>query len=533
MTHYYYLFLLLLFTVLEVISVLQPTCDPVDTVYEGSCESFAGTPDLCIPHLSNHSIFVPQGYTQISIFVKKYEFFIPFISWIDDLSKDPDEYAAEIDCLRQLSLWGCTLVFPPCKNDTETGYGFPMPVCKKSCENLLDICERALANQEKLRNSIICEDCPEEQETTVLTNGTYGFKEQESDCYDMSGQISCYYPLSDEGREVYIGCGMVCPYPNWSEDEWDTIKGLTLGLSIISCLATSTLLITFFISPQKRKFPNNLPAFLILSSFGLSFSYLLEAMIGFEDVWCKEERVCTFQGVLVMFFLLSISTWWFSICCNIFLSTIIEIPQKAEYEKFYHLYSWGVPFLFSIIFLSLDLIVYSFGENTCDIIAPVSTETPWERILGYYIPIGFHLVCGTLMISSVFIKMFQISSDFKTLKKLLSNQIRILLFLFLFMIIQGFFFGYHLDRTLQTEDVFTSNLIYLNCIQTSKDPNTCKDASTFNYGAFILSIFASAGQGIVFFGLFGSSLSSFKSFKDKVLSTVSKGTKSQSHENTL
>ncbi len=121
--------------------------------------------------------------------------------------------------------------------------------------------------------------------------------------------------------------------------------------SVLSLLGSASVVFSYLFVGRFKSKTNRLVFFLSLSNF-------LGALHLFFGTWAldviQSQDFCTYQGYAIQYFLLSSFFWTACLALQSLISVIQRKPAHSQFEKFYHLISWGIPAL-----LTAGLVFYA------------------------------------------------------------------------------------------------------------------------------------------------------------------------------
>mmetsp|Transcript_31114 Transcript_31114/g.40056 ORF Transcript_31114/g.40056 Transcript_31114/m.40056 type:complete len:328 (+) Transcript_31114:108-1091(+) len=126
------------------------------------------------------------------------------------------------------------------------------------------------------------------------------------------------------------------------DDHNKIINDMTIGLSAVSLIGSSAIILSFLLFPKLRTFALQLVVWLSVSDFGGNITDLLGNP-------ANGSALCYAQGWLKQFFRCAEVTWTTVISYTLY-QTIMHQERSTDRQMWpLHLYAWGVPFLFSVI----------------------------------------------------------------------------------------------------------------------------------------------------------------------------------------
>ncbi|KAL6051328.1 hypothetical protein QOT17_019263 [Balamuthia mandrillaris] len=191
-------------------------------------------------------------------------------------------------------------------------------------------------------------------------------------------EFTCPEGLHREGSF----CAFDCPQPLVSDEEYHSLTLVITIFGWISFISLLWLIISYLITPSKRRYPAVLPIFFFGALLGRSFAFCLGSMVGHEEVWCSDDSTpndwgdpwCTIQGIFFVFFTLAGAGWWFIISLQLFFSVVVGnnlrksrqvefLGRKWEVSWFvgFHLCCWVLPLIPLIIALAAQRL--GFGND--------------------------------------------------------------------------------------------------------------------------------------------------------------------------
>jgi len=355
-------------------------------------------------------------------------------------------------------------------------------------------------------------------------------------CVGLDGQIpadahitiECAGSLKKDGKY----CGMGCPLALISDPDYAKLK-ITISvcswISFFCCLVLGVL----WMSPFKRKYPNNLPLFFIIcvgiSSFALTFG----SFLGYEKILCHDDvepndfgdAACTIQGILWVYFTLSGVMWWLVLAFNMVITLVSSAKAfMLKYGVYIYQVVWLVPLVPLIIGLANERIGYG-GDLWCTVHltdTTVNFELQADGVHAvvdknvFYWKVGLVMVPIILCIAlgmalTVVLVIFLIVRKELTLKYLF-DQWRLAFFVFFYVWLYIFLFIFwgvlrsNIDaQTEAYEDYlkcnFLSGTVYFEELFNGK----CEVSEEVSFPLWFIACFILSTQGILIFLIFGTS----------------------------
>jgi len=131
-----------------------------------------------------------------------------------------------------------------------------------------------------------------------------------------------------------------------------TISTVGLISCCMSTIGSSMVIIAFILFPSLRTFRGRLVFFLCVANFIWMLSLIIGLSSFFKGSVNETLEInlpfCEFLGFLVQWFEIIDGFWVCSIAVYLYLS-IVKRKNLKEYEWLFHVLSWGVPFILSLI----------------------------------------------------------------------------------------------------------------------------------------------------------------------------------------
>jgi len=249
------------------------------------------------------------------------------------------------------------------------------------------------------------------------------------------GAINVTCPLNEFGAiQPYCNAYDFEEEPEYKRHLSDFISWFTLALLWISIGGSLATLLTFTVHTDIRTYPIRLIMYLCVCIIMGDFFFLMGFELGFQ----KNDAVCYLTGMTIHGFFLGNFCWTLCIAFNFYQMIVRRNREFESLEKFYHLFSWGLPifcvewvggweyyglqgggvcyvtdpyFLFAFFFLpgliilALNIILFFFvAREIHDTLASVPAGTKHEKrkecrvYISICISIGLSWVFGFIMI---------------------------------------------------------------------------------------------------------------------------------------
>jgi len=315
-------------------------------------------------------------------------------------------------------------------------------------------------------------------------------------------------------------CSMGCPLALLSSGHYATLKVAISTFSWISFFCCLVLVI-LWLSPFKRKFPNNMPLWFILCVGMSSFALTFGSFVGYEKMLCKDDSepndfggpACTVQGILWVYFTLAGVAWYLALAINMLVSLLF--PKNKFFQKYgpyvYHV-AWLVPLVPLIIGLANERIGYG-GDLWCTVhltdptvvmkVSPIGVRAESDKNVFFWklgllmVPISVFVFCGILVIATVFLILIT-KGEFTG--KFLLSQWRLGLFLGFYLWIYIFLFIFWSVLRSNIDDQLYAYEDYLYCFYYEN----CSLDRTVSFGLWLTACLIVSSQGILVFIIFGT-----------------------------
>eukprot|EP01087_Luapelamoeba_hula_P022545 TRINITY_DN810_c0_g1_i1.p1 TRINITY_DN810_c0_g1~~TRINITY_DN810_c0_g1_i1.p1 ORF type:complete len:572 (+),score=91.04 TRINITY_DN810_c0_g1_i1:132-1847(+) len=149
---------------------------------------------------------------------------------------------------------------------------------------------------------------------------------------------------NDPNDHPMLGCVTVEDNNSGDGDDGVYIYGQILSWTVLVLLCLSILgalctLFTFTLFPKIRTYPIKLIMYLCVCIV-IGFLFFI---LAFEDPFLDDQGLCFVTGITVHMFFLANFCWTFCIALNFYLMIVRRNREPKALEKYYHLFSWGVP----------------------------------------------------------------------------------------------------------------------------------------------------------------------------------------------
>ncbi|KAL6056025.1 Frizzled-4 [Balamuthia mandrillaris] len=443
------------------------------------------------------------------------------VSWdflvnrISSLSSLGNVFSMPDECKELATLAGCITHFRPCvlHPETETAITWPVRPCRSFCLDYLQACRSFLEEMEIDSSlSIFTPEGFEPYNTTCnevdiwASNTSFFSATANYTTTSPFGEftLSCAKPLGkgafsltceDPLISIEGGCGFDCPLPSLSEEQYHSVKLVQAVFAWLSVVATTVMVLTLFLSNKLRVFPANLVIMVAISANIEAGALCLATMIGEEEMWCGDETIsisitisnggygriddalsleaksplCTFQGFLLLFGILAATFWWFLVALNmVFQLWVLEnVAEKWKHlytnklKWLFHIVAWGLATLFAVVPAAANKIAFSSAGTFCFVTTENDTQVFFW--LFWVVPVCFTLAAGTICFVCCIAKIARVTIKTKRWELLTSN-LRVGLFVLVFLITYTFIFAYSVHVETSRSVVEDGYEDYFSCI---------------------------------------------------------------------
>ncbi|XP_073256592.1 cyclic AMP receptor-like protein A isoform X2 [Porites lutea] len=171
------------------------------------------------------------------------------------------------------------------------------------------------------------------------------------------------------------------------------ISGVKLTVASFSLIASLFIVFVIWLFKKYKYFVQRLILFLSLAACLDSIGFLL------TGVPPDDSSLCDFQAWLLSFTGFSVLLWVCCITFNLYWN-VIKMMKTDQFEKYYHLVSWGIPFVVACLPLINDH--YGPAGAWCWISKESDNSVAW-RFATYYIPVYLCIIGLFVVYSYIFI----------------------------------------------------------------------------------------------------------------------------------
>lgn len=165
-------------------------------------------------------------------------------------------------------------------------------------------------------------------------------------------------------------------------------------MSVFSLLGSIFIISTFSAFPIFRKPINRLVFFASIGNIACNVATLISTS-GLE--YGASSHLCTFQGMIIQWFIPADSLWTFCMALNVYLTFFknYTAANLRSLEKWYLLLCYGVPFIPALVYLLLDAGGKYGIYGPATIWCWVSVKWDWMRIAFFYGPVWIIIALTT------------------------------------------------------------------------------------------------------------------------------------------
>ncbi|KAL6080364.1 Frizzled-9 [Balamuthia mandrillaris] len=462
------------------------------------------------------------------------------------------------DCAESVTTLFCLTWLRPCVTVGDETLILPIQPCEDLCLRHLNICSDAFHEVLKSDPGLPFFLPPNEQFPLLCNESDYdaGFtpfwqkprynltlddgRELEFECRAPKTVLvpsDCQDPFKATVEDGVLKCGLECPLPSLTDEEYDALQALQLTFGWLSWAGSLAWIVTSLIDPKLRKYPSNLLMMSAIAAHIAAGAMILPSFGGHELWWCGEDGqviaidvialdggvlrseftfedveassgLCTFQGTILHFGYLCSTIWWACVSLNMFLKLYFpdKLPDGGKAEKVlqwvYHVVAWGISVLFSIIPAAADRVAFPLGGTFCFI----SSKDEQAYLLAFwFIPVGIALGAGSAFFAASIIQIVRRALVSKKVKALLLANYSLLIFVSIFLFNYTFIFAYSIKFYQDEEEIMDQYLLFYTCMywgDTSSNVESlgCNfDSVTMNYELLGLRGFAYASLGFLLF----------------------------------
>ncbi|KAL6060301.1 hypothetical protein QOT17_013600 [Balamuthia mandrillaris] len=342
---------------------------------------------------------------------------------------------------------------------------------------------------------------------------------------NSSTVVICEDPLRNV--ENKNACGFTCPLPAYSDSQYDGIKVLQLVLGWLSWAGSLIVVLSYALHNKLRKFPSNLILMAAVAAHAESVGMILPTFFGYHNTWCGFDTVylmpeffardtvvgvdfqmeemavhsglCTFQGWLVQMGFLSSTMWWGIVAFNMFLSVFFgsKLPDTKVWttglQVVFHVCGWAVPAFLMMIPAAADKIAFAPGASFC------SLDSADVHFLVFWgLPVGIILLVGTVLFVASLTRLLLFARQLNKLKKTCGTYLRVVLFIFIYLVLIAFIFAYSL-RVVTAEDTIEDGYSEYYLCLLFRLPHCSLSEEVHNYGLAVLRSIGYSSLGLMLF----------------------------------
>uniref|UniRef100_A0AC35UI56 G_PROTEIN_RECEP_F2_4 domain-containing protein n=1 Tax=Rhabditophanes sp. KR3021 TaxID=114890 RepID=A0AC35UI56_9BILA len=272
--------------------------------------------------------------------------------------------------------------------------------------------------------------------TQTLVYPVIGINELEQKRFDKC-QCSCQSPFiftDDKSQKILniSSCSYGCYAELPKQETKDFVNTwITVWASICFILSLFTIL-TFFIEMERFQYPERPIFFFAFCQLMVSIGFLIRIYFGHEEIACTGDLIrignhtlspCLLVFILTYFFGMAASAWWVILCLSWLLAAAPKWANEsiASYAPLYHLFSWFIPAVQTLLVMLLNAID---GDPISGLCFVGNTNSHFQRVfvLG---PLIVYFVVGIFFLSIGFLNLWHIRSVVKKTSAGLQNTNKI------------------------------------------------------------------------------------------------------------
>jgi hypothetical protein len=361
-------------------------------------------------------------------------------------------------------------------------------------------------------------------------------------------EVVCLYPtlnplipdrfgrVGDANTPTILGsssCAVPCPPPVYTDDQYEAVRKLFVGMTIIGTIFEIWLTITFIIFPEMRdkRYVLYFLACTIMVSIGNLISALPKASelvtckSGAEDATTTNSAACVAQGVILHYFSLAAVTWWCVQGLHVLIDIVVKqkvVGTAAKIRVYlYHFMAWGYPLINVIACLALKSYRQFYALHFC-----FASDYNWGF---YFAPILFYLLIGWGSMLGIMAMVIKSQQGVVTNKRTRKCQalIRPIMFILMFFVIFLFIFIYRVYFEVNKAPLLASTMEWIQCnvadLPLARHVNgdmsfSCgaRPKLTSSFAYYVIVHIAVAGQGIFVMLTYGTQWRLYELWLDKL-----------------
>jgi len=334
-------------------------------------------------------------------------------------------------------------------------------------------------------------------------------------------------------------CATPCVSFFFTESQWVSTEVAFTVICVLSLLANTFVLLTWTLFAEKRK--QKFVQYFIGNVWGVSFAmvmgivsmatsgYRLRDITCFDNANTNQQQltsgalVCVTQGVVIFWCVHSGVAWWTLQAVDLFQKIVqnrrfnYSTPAGIWRIRIFHLFGFGWPTLMLVVALALGVIG---GSGTVPYCLFVEDSFPNEWFL-FYGPILLQGVVVFGMMGRVLQQIWRIHKSIGAGNNRGASTwnkfSRPVYFCIMFCLVFGFIVAYNGEMSRKRNQFLVSGKAYVQCILQggTRTPGSCGEVPS---GAPVLFfwkmlIYVVAGQGLLFFALYGTMAENYKLWK--------------------
>lgn len=183
------------------------------------------------------------------------------------------------------------------------------------------------------------------------------------------------------------------PFLHTQEEVIYTLVRISSGLSAIGSLF---ILITWFLFSDLHFFSRKLIVYISITDLASSITFFYGTFLNGYQEGTSPTTGCIVQGMLIQFFYLASYMWTGCLAMHLYQILIKKVDNAEQFEKWYHLFAWGLPLSICGYLLYRELhgasILGGADRAWCWIADHSSRNLTWEekgvfeQFLCFYVP---------------------------------------------------------------------------------------------------------------------------------------------------
>ena len=300
-----------------------------------------------------------------------------------------------------------------------------------------------------------------------------------------SGRCRCPSPTipiieGEEGMQPGFCCNYPCMLPFFTESEYSQYKNWLIALNLLGVICGILFVSTYIIFQDKSHLKAVL--YFAVASLVVSLAILVNGFANNEKLFCKSPTqvknqgdggYCLINSVIITFFGLSGTLWWWCCAHNIFLRVYLEKKNVRYIMKRYHFIAFGYPAFMTICTLATNNYGYAKPLLYCvfriyDDPDTVGWRQKWDLYI-FFTPVIIAMASGITMMLLVMKKIYKAANAIKMagkrkIKRLWEMERTSIMFVFCFSIFWIFSLFFRFNENARRQEYADSIAAYTECI---------------------------------------------------------------------